>query len=134
MLGINFPEYSFIDIGCGKGRPLKIASEFGFKKLIGVEYSASLAGSAVRTIKECGAQNAEIHIKDAADYKFPDGPLVLFMYNPFDQVVLGKMMPHLLSVRGEIILIYVGLGKDWPGEWMQPWKESKDTVIYRRTN
>jgi len=132
MLNINFPEYSFIDIGCGKGRPLKIASEFGFKTLIGVEYSRSLAEHAISTITSLRLKHAEIFVMDAAEYKFPNGPLVVFMYNPFDQVVLAKMMANLLEVKCDVILIYLGLGKDWPGKWMIPWKHSKDAVIYRR--
>jgi len=33
---------SFIDFGCGKGRVLLVASQFGFKKVIGVEFDHEL--------------------------------------------------------------------------------------------
>jgi len=33
-------EYSFIDLGCGKGRAVMMASEFPFRQVIGVERSA----------------------------------------------------------------------------------------------
>ncbi len=30
-------NYSFVDLGCGKGRALLMASEFGFREAVGVE-------------------------------------------------------------------------------------------------
>lgn len=36
------PECTFIDLGCGKGRPLLVASEYPFRSVIGVELSPSL--------------------------------------------------------------------------------------------
>jgi predicted RNA methylase len=36
-------ETTFVDIGSGKGRALIIAAEYAFKRIIGVEYSPSLA-------------------------------------------------------------------------------------------
>ena len=32
----------FVDLGCGKGRVLLIASKFNFKKIIGIEFSPEL--------------------------------------------------------------------------------------------
>jgi SAM-dependent methyltransferase len=45
--------YTFIDLGCGKGRALLVASEFPFRAIIGVELSSRLA--------EIARRNAEIH-------------------------------------------------------------------------
>ena len=48
---ISPEEFSFIDIGCGKGRPLIIASRFGFKRLVGVEYSRRLSRAAEKNLR-----------------------------------------------------------------------------------
>ena len=40
--------FTFVDLGCGKGRPLLVASEYPFREIIGVELSASLAKIAQR--------------------------------------------------------------------------------------
>lgn len=40
-------EYIFIDIGCGKGRVLAIASKLGFRRVIGIEMSPELCRVAV---------------------------------------------------------------------------------------
>ena len=39
-------EHAFVDLGCGKGRPLVIASEFPFRRLVGVEIAPNLAAVA----------------------------------------------------------------------------------------
>jgi SAM-dependent methyltransferase len=37
---------TFVDLGCGKGRVLMIASEFGFRRVVGVEFCAELCRQA----------------------------------------------------------------------------------------
>ncbi|MGH6839956.1 MAG: hypothetical protein ACREDT_14400, partial [Methylocella sp.] len=37
MIEENFSTMTFIDVGCGKGKPLLLASDLGFKQLVGVE-------------------------------------------------------------------------------------------------
>src|SRR6059058_302579 len=39
-------EYSFVDLGCGKGRAVMMASEFRFREVVGVELHSGLAGIA----------------------------------------------------------------------------------------
>src|SRR5947207_9000390 len=36
-------DYCFVDLGCGKGRAVMMASEFAFREVVGVELHASLA-------------------------------------------------------------------------------------------
>jgi SAM-dependent methyltransferase len=38
--------FTFVDLGCGKGRPLIVASEFPFRDIVGIELSESLARAA----------------------------------------------------------------------------------------
>ena len=39
-------DYAFVDLGCGKGRPLGVASEFAFRRLVGVEIAPRLVAVA----------------------------------------------------------------------------------------
>jgi len=41
-LPIEFNEFTFVDLGSGKGRTLLMASEYPFKKIVGVELIADL--------------------------------------------------------------------------------------------
>jgi predicted rRNA methylase YqxC with S4 and FtsJ domains len=49
-LDIGFRNFTFIDFGSGKGRVVMLALEYGFKKVVGVEYSVTLHnwGTAIR--------------------------------------------------------------------------------------
>ncbi len=88
-------SFTFVDIGCGKGRPLLVASEFPFRDIVGVELSAPLAQTAQRNadvIAERFPQRPPIRVvvEDARRFVLPAGNLVLFLYNPFgDEAVSG---------------------------------------------
>jgi len=93
-------EFVFIDIGSGKGRMLIIASEFAFKRVIGVEIGRELA--------EAGAHNAEVIAAkfpgrpkieslyaDGATFEFPHEPLVVFLNQPFEASVMRRFLQNL---------------------------------------
>ena len=42
LLDVDHSLYSFVDIGCGKGRALLIASRWPFHQIIGVEFCQNL--------------------------------------------------------------------------------------------
>ncbi len=50
-LPINFSEFTFVDFGSGKGRALLLASEYPFKKILGLEFSPELHDVAVANIR-----------------------------------------------------------------------------------
>ncbi len=51
-LPIRFEEFTFVDIGSGKGRTLLIASEYSFRRIIGVEFSGELKAIADKNIRK----------------------------------------------------------------------------------
>ena len=108
-------DYSFIDLGCGKGRALLVASELPFKALMGVELNSGLARIAERNatiIKqpEQGQTLVRIIVGDASAFPLPPGNLVLFMYHPFDAELIAKVVANieaaLTAERREIFVIY----------------------------
>jgi SAM-dependent methyltransferase len=89
--------YTFIDLGCGKGRPLLVSSEFPFRELIGVELSPKLADMAHKNaavLKSHFPERPPITIVtgDASAFPFPAGNIVLFLYNPFGEEVIAKVV------------------------------------------
>lgn len=100
-------EYTFVDIGSGKGRVLFLAAEMPFRKVIGVEYSAGLHRAAKENLRRFrwpvgGCAQVEAVQADAATYPFPGGGLVVFLANPFGPEVMGQMLRNLQeSVRKE---------------------------------
>lgn len=93
-LPINYPDFTFIDIGSGKGRTLLLAQRYGFRNSIGVEFSAELCETARRNLEICHCP-AEILCMDATQYEFPDRPLVIYMCNPFDASLMRAMVNGL---------------------------------------
>jgi len=97
---VNYPEYVFIDLGCGMGRALLMASEFPFQQIIGVEFSPSLVGIAVTNARGYDSptqrcDRIEVRLQDATAFEFPSSPLFVFMFDPFRPPVLTKVLENL---------------------------------------
>lgn len=88
----------FVDLGCGKGRALVMALEQGFESVLGVEIAAELAAHAERTVARRTRRRrgrAEVRHGDAGTYAFAPEDRVVFLYNPFDHVVLSRVLDNL---------------------------------------
>ena len=105
----------FIDFGCGKGRVLLIASEFGFKTIKGIEFSPELSEIAKKNCKTFKKRTGfmaeyEIFESDVVDYTIKDDDEVFFMYHPFDDIILNKVLDNisnsLLLHNRKIWIIY----------------------------
>lgn len=103
----NFSEYTFVDLGSGKGRILLIAAQYPFRKIQGVEFALELHLQAEKNIA-CDSHRARrkcpdvesINV-DAAKYLFPKGNLVLYLFNPFGIDVLTKVLSNLAASLAE---------------------------------
>jgi SAM-dependent methyltransferase len=87
--------FTFIDLGCGKGRTLLVASRLGFKQVIGVEFVPELAEIARANLAKMQIDNAGVRNADAAEFQFPDHDTVVYLYNPFSHEVLEKVIDNL---------------------------------------
>lgn len=103
MLGrlrIRFEEFTFVDLGSGKGRVLLQASRYPFRRIIGVEFSPELHAIGQRNIeafRPVAAECREISsvCADAARYEFPDGNLLIYLFNPFQAPVMRRVLQNL---------------------------------------
>jgi SAM-dependent methyltransferase len=92
---------TFIDLGCGKGRILSVASEYPFGSIIGIELSPRVARAAARNsahIAEHHPERSPIRIlnADASQPPLPEtGVAVLFLYNPFHGDMTARLIDHL---------------------------------------
>ena len=107
----------FVDLGCGKGRVLLIASKFNFKKVIGIEFSPELYLIAQNNIGNCLSNNhfntEKINLiqKDVLEYVFNHHETVFYLYNPFSNKILimicDQIKGSLIINPRRIIIIYV---------------------------
>jgi SAM-dependent methyltransferase len=99
----DFSEYTFIDVGSGRGRMLFVAAEYPFRQVLGVEYAIDLHAEAKANVKRYlvrGHQKQRCVAigpiqADAAEYEFPEQKLVLFLFNPFGPDVTNRMLDNL---------------------------------------
>ena len=114
-LRIAHEHFVFVDIGCGKGRALLLASRFPFKQIIGIDISKTLvkiATNNVQLFKDELRRSDRIRLvcRDACSYEPPFTKLVVFFYNPFDehvmQLVLSNVEKSLRAFPRKIYVVY----------------------------
>jgi SAM-dependent methyltransferase len=115
-LGIDPSLYTFLDLGSGKGRTLLMASEYPFRRVLGVELIPELNQIARENIRKfktdrrkCGTVESVCH--DARVFEFPDEPLLIYLFNPFlesgfTQVVSNLERSLQASPRPVVILYH----------------------------
>ncbi len=92
--------FTFVDLGCGKGRPLLVASEFPFRDVVGVELSPSLAADAranavILKRKWPARVPIRVEVGDAGTFPLPAGNLTLYLYNPFGEEIILKVLARI---------------------------------------
>lgn len=96
-------DYTFLDVGCGKGRVLMLASDAPFQRIIGVELSPALTAIAEANLTTwnavphaCG--NVEVLHMDALAAPIPESPVVLYIYNSFNLYVMLPLLERLQAL------------------------------------
>lgn len=129
-------EYTFVDLGCGKGRAVMMASEFPFLEVIGVELNPGLASTAEQNLTlwtQTNSASAPMRIlhQDATEFLFPQGPCLLYLFNPFALPVVQRLIdsieaqfaarPGMLDLiyfnpeSGDLLDAYPGFERLWSG-------------------
>lgn len=105
-----------VDFGCGKGRVLLIASEYGFNELRGIEFSHELCEIAKINIDIFRSRNKtdavfRIIESDVTKYSVQSDENVFFMFNPFSETVMEQALNNISTSLKEwprkILIIYV---------------------------
>ena len=97
---IDFQEFMFVDLGSGKGRALLMASDYPFRRIIGVELLPSLHQIARQNVAQYHSDKQrcfaiESICADATSFHLPDGPLVIYLFNPFPEAGLRRAVTNL---------------------------------------
>ena len=100
LLSIDFSRFTFIDLGSGKGRALLLASDYPFRRILGVELLPELHRIALDNISKyrSEAQRSfaiESLCLDARDFEFPVEPVVLYLFNPLPEPALRSVLDRL---------------------------------------
>jgi SAM-dependent methyltransferase len=103
---INFREFTFVDLGSGKGRTLLMAADYPFRRILGVELLPSLDRIARENLKRYKSDSQrcfalESIVADAVSFDFPDEPLLLYLFNPFPESGLRQVIANLERSLGQ---------------------------------
>jgi hypothetical protein len=110
---VGLQNFTFIDLGSGKGRVLLMASAFPFKRIIGVEFMPELHRAAQKNISGLASDRQQCRpiesiCMDARDFQFPDGPLVVYLFNPFSESTFALILENLRrSIEGSARPVYI---------------------------
>jgi hypothetical protein len=96
----DFHDFVFVDLGSGKGRTLLMASDYPFRRIVGVELLPALHHTAQENLSQYRSESQkcfalESICADATEFPFPAEPMVLYLFNPFPESGLRRMMANL---------------------------------------
>jgi SAM-dependent methyltransferase len=98
--GIDFEN--FIDVGCGKGQQCFYAARhFTFKKVVGIDFSDPLIQIAMHNLSKTRYSNIDFHTADARCWEISKGTSIVFLCNPFNDVILREFLLLNLKHFGE---------------------------------
>jgi len=103
MLGalkIAFREFTFIDLGSGKGRVLLMAADYRFRRIMGIELFSELHRVAQENLNQYQSNSqqcfsVESILGDAREFTFPAEPTVLYLFNPLPEEGLVQVIANL---------------------------------------
>jgi hypothetical protein len=118
---LTFEGYTFVDFGSGKGRALLLASEFPFRRIVGLEFSPELHQIAEKNIRlyrsstqKC--RNVQSINIDFVGFVLPVEPLVLFFFDPCRLRVLAEVLERisktLLANPRSLYVAYIAPGAE----------------------
>jgi SAM-dependent methyltransferase len=111
FLGPSFSAYQFIDLGCGKGKAclvwrLQCMKDKINQDVMGVDYYPPFIDIARENSKKIFRDAGHFLVAGAETihYQGFDKPLIIYLYNPFDAVILAKVLDQLL--QWPVLVIY----------------------------
>ncbi|MDE9451600.1 class I SAM-dependent methyltransferase [Aliiroseovarius sp. Z3] len=99
-LKLPYDQYDFVDYGSGKGAILAAAARYPFRQVTGVEFCKNLHADAQRniaTLKTRATGHVTSVLADARDFKPRPGPLVVYLYNPFNYDIMEPVIENCVQ-------------------------------------
>lgn len=133
-------DFTLIDLGCGKGRVLMMASDLPFRRIVGIELNPDLVATANANLFRWNTSphactditvlcSDVLTALDALTASLSGLPILLYLYNPFDEHVMLPLLEQLSAASrtrtAPIDIIYAhpahsGLFERIPGMTL-PW-------------
>lgn len=111
--GCDFRDFVFLDLGSGKGRTLLMASDYPFRRILGLELLHELHQAAQNNLGTYKSETQkcfklESICADATRFTFFDEPAVIYLFNPFPEAGLRRVLTNLQeTLRAHPRTVYV---------------------------
>ena len=97
---ISIHEFDhLLDIGSGKGRALCVAAHKGVQQLTGIEISKEFCELSNKNLAHTASLISniqyKIHNNDAFYFKIPNNVDCIFLFNPFDDVIMSAVLENI---------------------------------------
>jgi|SRR5882762_1318535 len=111
----DFADCTFVDLGSGKGRTVLMASDYPFRKIVGVELLPALHRVAQENLQKYASTRQrcfalEARWGDAREFEFPAEPTVVYLFNPLPEaglsVVVGNLERSLVEHPRKVFVLY----------------------------
>lgn len=99
-------NWTFVDIGAGRGRIVASAAKTAYARVVGVEFAEEFCRDAARTVATLPAaqklaREVNIVCADASAFQVPDGPCIFYLFNPFEAPVMRAFLRHVVASYDE---------------------------------
>lgn len=143
QLNIPHEQFTFADLGSGKGRTLLMASDYPFRRIIGAEVVPELHAIAESNIARYHSERQrcfrlEAWLGDARDFPLPNEPLVVYLFNPFPEDILKDVLEQLHGSFAEhpreVLIAYHNLVHDAlfrSSSFLESLRRTEQYSIYR---
>ena len=118
-LALDYANTIFIDLGCGKGRTLLLASDYPLRAIIGVEISRELCDMAMENVKTYCSRRRKcseisVHCQGIDEFEYsaygPSDHLLVYLFNPCGDAVLRsglQKIQQFVARGGMVTIVYV---------------------------
>ncbi|GGY27970.1 class I SAM-dependent methyltransferase [Paludibacterium paludis] len=110
-LGEDFSTYAFLDVGCGKGKAVLVWTRElrrnGLKQNVaGIDYYRPFIETARRNHRQLFGSDGGFFVGDATqiDFAVYGERVIVYLYNPFDAVILNAMLDRLAG--RDCVIVY----------------------------
>lgn len=117
---VRHEEATFVDVGCGKGRVLLLATELPFRRIVGVEASKALCDIARNNVERAsltheGCERISVVHADATEFDIPEDAALFYFYEPFaldvSMAVLERIEDSVQRHPRRVVLCFTGRGQ-----------------------
>jgi len=93
-------QTTLVDLGSGKGRVVMLAAMRELRAVVGIELSPVLHRIAERNVQHAAntlVAPVRLELGDAAEFDVPSGPLIIYLYHPFRDLIAAAVMGRLVA-------------------------------------